>query len=109
MIKRSKTITQQPKAIENPSISDIKLVIIEHRKASYKLSKSIRQAEKLSQVGSGKISNTPYASSYHVQILDCFNLELQLKDTESAIKTKLIYLLTDLKSFKFVTPIVLEF
>ena len=31
-----------------------------------------------------------YASSYNVEILNSFNPELQLKDTESAIKNKLI-------------------
>ena len=48
-----------------------------------------------------------YASSYTVEILNSFNAELQLKDTESAIKSKLIDLLTQLKSFKFVTTLVL--
>ena len=38
-----------------------------------------------------------------------FNSELQLKDTESAIKSKLIELLTQLKGFKFVTALVLVF
>ena len=31
-----------------------------------------------------------FASSYNVDILNSSNLELQLKDTESAIKSKLI-------------------
>ena len=44
-----------------------------------------------------------FTSSYNVEILNSFSLELQLKDTESAIKSKLIYLLTHLKSFNFVT------
>ena len=35
--------------------------------------------------------------------------ELQLKDTESAIKNKLIDSLTELKVFKVVTTLVLEF
>ena len=35
-----------------------------------------------------------FASSYNVEILNSFNRELQLKDTESAIKSKLIDLLT---------------
>ena len=30
------------------------------------------------------------ASTYNVEILNSFNLELQLRDTESAIKSKLI-------------------
>ena len=38
-----------------------------------------------------------------------FNPELQLKDTESAIKSKLIDLLTQLKGFKFVKTLVLAF
>ena len=35
-----------------------------------------------------------FESTYHVEILNAFNPELQLKDTESAIKLKL----TDLSS-----------
>ena len=35
--------------------------------------------------------------------------ELQVKDTESAIKSKLIELFTQLKGFKFVTILVLVF
>ena len=38
-----------------------------------------------------------YASSYNVEILKFFNHELQLKDTESAIKSKLTELLTQLQ------------
>ena len=49
-----------------------------------------------------------FAASY-VTILNSFNLELQLKDIESAIKSKLIDLLTQLKGFKFVTTLVLVF
>ena len=49
------------------------------------------------------------ASSYNVEILNSYNLELQLKDTESAIKSKLIDLLTQLKDFKFMTTFVLVF
>ena len=50
-----------------------------------------------------------YASSSNVEVLNSFNPELQLKDTESAIKRKLIELLTQLKGFKFVTTLVLVF
>ena len=48
-----------------------------------------------------------YASSYNVDILNPFNPKLQLKDTESAIRNKLIDLLTQLKhsKFKFVTTL----
>ena len=48
-------ITQQLKVIENLNIVDIKYKIIEHPKTSHKLSKTVRQAEKASQVGSGKV------------------------------------------------------
>ena len=50
-----------------------------------------------------------YASTFNLEILNSFNSELQLKDTESAIKSNLIELLTQLKSFKFVTTLVLAF
>ena len=38
-----------------------------------------------------------------------FNPELQLRDTESAIKNKLTELLFKLRGFKFVTTVNLEF
>ena len=38
-----------------------------------------------------------------------FNPELQLKDTESAIKNKLIDFLTELNGFKFVTTLAIVF
>ena len=41
--------------------------------------------------------------------MNSFNTELQLKDTESTIKSKLIELLTQLKGIKFVTTVVLVF
>ena len=37
------------------------------------------------------------ASSHNAEILNSFNSELQLKDTESAIKSKLTELLTQLQ------------
>ena len=46
------------------------------------------------------------ASSYDVEILTSFNPELQLKDSESAIKNRLT-LLTELTEFKFMTTLVL--
>ena len=49
-----------------------------------------------------------YASTYSVEILNSFNPELKLKDTESTIKSKLIDLLSELRWFKFVTISVLE-
>ena len=48
-----------------------------------------------------------YASPYNVEILKAFDLKLKLKDTESAIKNKLIDLLTELKGLKFETALVL--
>ena len=42
-------------------------------------------------------------------MLNSFNPELQLSDSESSIKNKLIDLLTWLKGFKFVATVVLEF
>ena len=49
-----------------------------------------------------------YANSYNVEILNSFNPELQLNDTEFAIKTKLIELLTGLRGFKFMITLVLR-
>ena len=49
-----------------------------------------------------------YGSTYSVKILNSFNPELQLKDTQSAIKNKLIDLLSELRGFKLVTTLVLE-
>ena len=48
-----------------------------------------------------------YANCYNVKLLNSFNSELELKDTESAIKNKLKRLLTELKEFKFVTALTL--
>ena len=50
-----------------------------------------------------------FASTYNVEILSSFNIELQLKDTESEIKSKLIELLSQLRGFKSVTTLVLVF
>ena len=50
-----------------------------------------------------------YASSSNVQILKSFNPELKLNVNESAIKSKLIELLTQLKGFKFMATLVLVF
>ena len=50
-----------------------------------------------------------YASTYSIEILNRFNPELQLKDTESASKSKLIELLAQISGFKLVTTLVLVF
>ena len=47
-----------------------------------------------------------YASTYNVEILKSVNPEVHLKDTASAIESKLIKLLTQFKGFKFVTTLV---
>ena len=44
-----------------------------------------------------------YASANNVEILNTFNPELQVKDTEFAIKNELTNLLSELRAFKFVT------
>ena len=50
-----------------------------------------------------------YASTFNVEILNFFNPEPQLKDIESAIKSKLIELLIQLRGFEFATTLVLVF
>ena len=54
-----------------------------------------------------KWSNTykSYASIYKVEILIFFNLEAQLQDTESVIRSKLIDLMTELKGFNLISLI----
>ena len=50
-----------------------------------------------------------YPTAYNVEVLNSFRPELQLKDTESAIRNGLIDLLIEFKSFKFVATLVLVF
>ena len=50
-----------------------------------------------------------YGSTYNVEILNYFNPGLQLKDAESAIKSKLIELLSELRGFRFMPSLVLLF
>ena len=50
-----------------------------------------------------------YASTYHLRILKYFNPELQLNNAESASKNILIDLLSQLRGFKFVIALALEF
>ena len=120
------------KNFKKPTFINRKLVIIEHPNTSHKLSKTIRRTKFVSQVGAGKISNNPlyseatksekknakitnqshstgHASTYSIKILNSFNPEIQLKDPEYAIRNKLIDLLTELKDFKFMTILALEF
>ena len=50
-----------------------------------------------------------FASAYNVWILNSFNPELQLKETGSAIESKLIDSLTQSKGFKFMAMVFLVF
>ena len=50
-----------------------------------------------------------HGSICNIAILNSFNSELQLKDNESAIRSKLKDLLTEPKEFKLVTTSVLDF
>lgn len=49
-----------------------------------------------------------YLSTYNVDILIFFNPELQLQDTDSAIRNKVKDVLSDFEGFKFVTTLILE-
>ena len=70
------------------------------QKSRYFLSeKNIRKTKREHAVES-------FGGTYYVEILNSFNLQLQLKDTESAIKSKLIELLTQLKGYKFVIVVL---
>ena len=50
LIKQPKITFQQPKTIENPNIVDIKSVNIEYPKTLNRVSKSMGQAKKVSQI-----------------------------------------------------------
>ena len=47
-------------------------------------------------------------STYNLEMLNSFNLEVQFKDTEFVVRNKLTDLLTELKEFEFVTALVLQ-
>ena len=51
-VKESEIITYQPKTFENPNFVEIKSIITEHPKTSHKLSKTIRQPEKVGSYSS---------------------------------------------------------
>ena len=98
-----------------------------YSKTSHKLSKAIRQAGKVgsdSSLYSDTKKSENFLNEKPVNIIkqehafkgfaitynaDSFDPELQHKDNESAIKGKLIELLTQLKGFKFVATLVLVF
>ena len=107
------------KNIKNLKIFDKKLAIIEHSKSSHNFSKTITKDEQVSQlssVDSSLYSETEksefflneknvkinkqspysgYASTYSVETLNSLNSVLKLKEAKSAIKTKLIDLLSE--------------
>ena len=68
-----------------------------------KRTKKIGKTKKRSHVHKG------YTSTYDVDILNFFNLELQFKDTETVIKNKLTDLLPESTWFKFVTAMFIDF
>ena len=123
-VKQSEVIKYQPKIFDTV---DIRSDITEHRKISRKLSKVIWQAEKVSsnnsfysdtkkranflneqnvKITKRELAFKGYACSYNVEILSSFNPKIKLKDTESAIKSKLIELLSQLRGFNFVKRLV---
>ena len=112
MVTWSKIITQQLKATEKPNIIDIKSVTIENPKTSCKWSKTIRQVEKVSQ-GPPAPAPAPPPQKKTKQKNKSWkkehNAKLQFKDIDSKITNKLKHLLTQLKGFKFVTTLALEF
>ena len=73
----------------------------------------MKQQKVKNKKNSAKITNQSHskghASTYSVKILNSFNPEIQLKDTEYAIRNKLIDLVTELKDFKFMKILALEF
>ena len=50
-----------------------------------------------------------YAGAFNAEILNSFNSELQLKDSEYSVRNKTKHLLDGLKGFKFMTSLVWEF
>ena len=65
--------------------------------------------EKYAKITKGSHAYKGHAIAYSAKILNSCNPKLQLKDTESAIKNKLIYLVFQFRGFTFVTTLVLEF
>ena len=107
---------------------------MEHPKNSHKLCKTLREAKKVStgrnfnsrlyseatkrehfldkkntKIAKRSHAHKGYGSSFKADILNSFNPELQFTDNESEIKKKLTNLLTELRGFKFVTTLAIEF
>ena len=71
--------------------------------------KIFKRKNEIVKIAKQKHAFKGFVSTYKVEILNSFNLELQFKDTKSAIKSKLIELFTQLKRFKFVRTLALVF
>ena len=128
--KLSKITAWQPKTTENSNIVDIKSSIIKYPEISYKLCRTIKQAEKVSQICSADsllFSETKrgmflewkkvktikwshvyrgYESTCNVDIFNSFNPDLLLKHFDFSIKNKLKNI--KLRGSKFITTLVLE-
>ena len=70
---------------------------------------STKKNKKKNKKTKRELASKGYASSYNVEILNSINAELQLEDTQSAVKSKLIELLPQLRRFTFVTTLALVF
>ena len=79
----------------------IALYIVKQKKENFLNEKNVK-------ITKGSHAYKGYTSTYSVKTFHSFNPQLQHKDTEFAIKNKLIDLLPKLKRFKFLT-LVLEF
>ena len=114
LVKQSAIITYQPKTFKSPNIFDVKSVITEHPKTSHKLAKTRGKGEKLDSniplysdskkrenflngkhIKIKKVEHALKASQEFVMLKFLILLTLNYKlDSESAIKSKLIELLT---------------
>ena len=94
ILRKCTEITYQLQALENANIVDIKSVFAEHPKTSNKLSKTKKVGSNSSSFKQEKCKIKTkqahafkgYASDNNVVISNSFNVELQLKDSESIIK-----------------------
>ena len=71
--------------------------------------KIFKRKNEIVKIAKQKHAFKGFVSTCKVEILNSFNLELQFKDTKSAIKSKLIELFTQLKRFKLVRTLALVF
>lgn len=83
-------MTQQPNTVENTIIFYIKTVFVEHPKTIYKLSKTIWQAEKVSQeISANKNSTSPlYRETKKLKMQKQWNDHMFKKDMQILILLK---------------------